>query len=69
VEQAVARANADKRIFSPQNWLKSKGSVADEQLVAGTVINVLRGMRPQTAVMIDSLTIAPERFSFRWSAD
>jgi hypothetical protein len=70
VVQAHARAGAEQRIFSPQNWLKSKGAVGDEQLVAGTVLNVLRGMKtPETQAVIDALKVSPEKFSFRWSAD
>lgn len=70
VAQAYARAAAEQKIFSPQNWLKSKGAVSDEQLVAGTVVNVLRGMgSPETRAVIESLVVAADRFSFRWSAD
>jgi len=70
VAQAHGRAAAEQRIFSPQNWLKSKGAVSDEQLVAGTVLNVLRDMRvPETEPVIQALKVSPERFSFRWSAD
>jgi hypothetical protein len=70
VGQAHARATAEQRIFSPQNWLKSKGAVSDEQLVAGTVVNVLRGMdTPEIRPIIERLRIPADRFSFRWSAD
>ena len=57
-------------MFSPQNWLKGKGAVSDEQLVAGTIVNVLKGMAtPELTPFIASLTIPPDKFSFRWSAE
>jgi len=55
-------------VFSPQNWLKGKGAVADEQLVAGTIINVLKNMgSAELAPVIASHTVPADKFSFRWS--
>jgi len=70
LHQAVTQSQVAGRVFSPQNWLKGKTSVNDEQLVAGTIINVLKGIgTPELAPIIGSLTIPADKFSFRWSAD
>lgn len=70
LNHAIAQSQASGKIFSPQNWLKGKTAISDEQLVAGTVINVLKNMStPELAPAIKSLSIAPEKFQLRWSAD
>lgn len=68
--QAVAQSNAAGKVFSPQNWLKSRGAVNDEQLVAGTIVNVLKSLNtPEFAPVMASITIPGDQFSFRWSAE
>ena len=53
LQQAVSQSAAAGKVFSPQNWLKSKGAVNDEQLVAGTIVNVLKGINsPELAPVI-----------------
>lgn len=70
LNQAIGQSVAAGRVFSPQNWLKSRGAVNDEQLVAGTIVSVLRGLNsPDLAPMLASLTLPPDKFSFRWSAE
>lgn len=70
LQQAVTHAAITNKVFSPQNWLKSKGAINDEQLVAGTIVNVLRGVGgPALAPVLASLTVLPDKFSFRWSAE
>jgi hypothetical protein len=70
LQQAISQSAAAGKVFSPQNWLKSKGAVNDEQLVAGTIVNVLRGINsPELTPVIMSLTIPADKFSFRWQAD
>jgi hypothetical protein len=70
LQQAITQSNAAGKVFSPQNWLKSKSAVNDEQLVAGTIVSVLKGMAtPELTPFITSLTIPADKFSFRWSAD
>jgi len=70
LHHALAQSQAAGKVFSPQNWLKSKGSVIDEQLVAGTIVNVLKNMdSPELTSVISKLTIAADKFFFRWSAD
>jgi len=70
LKQAEAQSHAAGKVFSPQNWLKGTKAVNDEQLVAGTIISVLKGMATSDlAPFITSLTVPPDKFSFRWSAD
>lgn len=68
--QAVAQSTASGKVFSPQNWLKGTKSINDEQLVAGAIVNVLQGISTvELAPMISSLTIPPDKFYFRWTAE
>jgi hypothetical protein len=68
--QAYNQSVAAGKVFSPQNWLKSKTAVNDEQLVAGTILNVLKGINtPEFAPVIASLTVPADKFYFRWSAE
>lgn len=70
LHQAITQANAAGKVFSPQNWLKGKASVNDEQLVAGSIIDVLKGlMTAELAPFITSITVPADKFSFRWSAE
>jgi hypothetical protein len=70
LQQAVSQSEAAGKVFSPQNWLKGKTAINDEQLVAGTIVNVLKGLNtPELAPVINSLSIPADKFSFRWSAD
>lgn len=70
LQQAITQSNAAGKVFSPQNWLKGKSAVNDEQLVAGTIVSVLKGMAtPELTPFIASLSLPADKFSFRWSAD
>lgn len=67
---AITQSEAASKVFSPQNWLKGKGAVSDEQLVAGTIVNVLKNMQsPELAPALSSITLSADKFSSRWSAD
>ncbi len=70
LQQALGQSSAAGKVFSPQNWLKGKSAVNDEQLVAGTILNVLKGINtPEFAPVISSLTVPADKFYFRWSAE
>lgn len=70
LQHAVSQSNHAGKVFSPQNWLKGKGSINDEQLVAGTIVTVLKNMAaPELAPAIGSLKIPADKFSFRWTAE
>lgn len=56
------------KVFSPQNWLKSNGSVAGQQLVAGTVAGLLSTF-PNGPSLLKSLAAPIDAFSHRWSAE
>ncbi len=43
MQAALNQAQMSGKVFSPQNWLKTKGSVEGETLVAGTVAGMLSG--------------------------
>jgi AIPR protein len=70
LQQAMIQGSGAGKVFSPQNWLKSRAAVNDEQLVAGTIVNVLKGLStPELGPVIESLSIPGDRFAFRWSAE
>ena len=70
LQHALALSASEGKVFSPQNWLKGKSSVGDEQLVAGTIISVLQNMASkELAPGVASLRIPADQFSFRWSAE
>jgi hypothetical protein len=70
LNQAIAQSTAAGKVFSPQNWLKSRNAVYDEQLVAGTIVSVLQGLATvELAPMLATLTLPADKFSFRWSAE
>jgi AIPR protein len=70
LQQAITQSVAMGKVFSPQNWLKSKSAVNDEQLVAGTIVNVLKAISsPELGPVISSLTVPADKFSFRWQAE
>lgn len=70
LQHALAQSAAEGKVFSPQNWLKGKSSVSDEQLVAGTIVSVLQNMAAkELAPGVASLKIPADQFSFRWSAE
>ncbi len=70
LQQAMTQAASANKVFSPQNWLKGKSAVSDQQLVAGTIVNVLRSIGGTAlAPVLASITVSPDKFSFRWSAE
>lgn len=70
LQQAISQSTAAGKVFSSQNWLKGKTAVNDEQLVAGTIVNVLKSLQtPELAPIMACLAVPPDKFSFRWSAE
>ena len=52
------------------DWPGISGDHVVWETGAGTIINVLQGLNtPELAPVLTSLTLAPEKFSFRWSAE
>lgn len=70
LQHALTASQTAGKVFSPQNWLKGVGALNDERLVAATVVSVLQAMgSSDLGPVIKSLKLAPEKFSFRWSAE
>lgn len=65
--QSVQDAQLSGRVFSPQNWAKSRASAQAEALVAGTIVGMLAGIG--AADVGNRMRIPPEEFEIRWSAD
>jgi hypothetical protein len=62
------------RVFSPQNWLKSKACLSDINAAMRVYFNALPslnlpGVRELAAAMKDTLTLDRGLFSERWAAD
>ena len=71
-ETASGEANANGTIFSPQNWIKAKGSLKD---IRASVKNsfIWKRLDPQgkqqLQILQDKLSMGPESFKDRWTAD
>ena len=68
LQAAVTQAQVGGKIFSPQNWLKTKGSVDGQMLVAGTIAGMLSSL-PNGPALRDTMQVPATAFSPRWSAD
>ena len=68
LDQALRDAQASGKVFSPQNWFKSRASVQSENLVVGTTIDTMR-MLSGGQEAVEKLKIAPADFELRWSAE
>lgn len=67
-QSAVQEYSASGKVFSPQNWLKSKDSLTKTQASVSMLINMLQNM-PGGAVLKATLTLKPELFGLRWASD
>ena len=67
-QSAVGEYAANGKVFSPQNWLKSKDSLTKIQASVSMLINMLQNM-PGGATLKATLTLKPELFGLRWSSD
>ena len=56
------------KVFSPQNWLKSKDSLTKVAACVSMLINMLQNM-PGGAALKTTLTLKPELFGLRWSSE
>ncbi len=71
-ENASSEATDSGRIFSPQNWVKAKGSLKD---IRNSVRNSFMAMKlipagkDQLALYQNKLAMEKEYFEARWSAD
>jgi hypothetical protein len=67
-QSARQEYEASNRVFSPQNWLKSKDSLTKIQASVSMLINMLQNM-PGGPELKTTLTLKPELFGLRWSSD
>jgi len=67
-QSAVQEYAASGKVFSPQNWLKSKDSLTKTQASISMLINMLQNM-PGGAALKATLTLKPEVFGLRWASD
>lgn len=67
-QSAVQEYATAGKIFSPQNWLKSKDSLTKIQASVSMLINMLGNM-PGGPALKTTLTLAPEIFGLRWSSE
>jgi len=67
-QSARQEYEASNKVFSPQNWLKSKDSLTKIQGSTTMLINMLQNM-PGGAALKTTLTLKPEIFGLRWSSE
>jgi len=72
LEAAANETQPPNRVFSPQNWIKTKGCLGNINMAVRTYFNLLTAM-PGGAEMKKKLTDAAalphDAFDYRWSAD
>ncbi len=68
MQSAINQAQISGKVFSPQNWLKTNGSVQGEMLVAGTIAGMLPGF-PNGTNLLELLRVPPNMIGDRWSAE
>lgn len=65
---ALNQAQLSGKVFSTQNWLKTKASIEGETLVAGTVAGMLPGF-PNGKALLDLMKVPASACIPRWSAE
>lgn len=65
---ALNQAQLSGKVFSTQNWLKTKASIEGETLVAGTVAGMLLGF-PHGKALLDLMKVPASACILRWSAE
>ena len=71
-ENASAEAAEAGRIFSPQNWIKAKGSLKDIRTATRnsfTAMKMYPQGKQQLQILQDKLSMGKELFEPRWTAD
>lgn len=70
LQSAAAQPQANNRIFSPQNWVKSKTCLAEIRAAVTQYLNMLPMTSPEMADKIkEGLKMEREEFEARWTAD
>ncbi len=68
LQNAVNQAQIGGKIFSPQNWLKTRAAVDGATLVAGTIGGMLPGF-PNGKALLELMKVPTSAFAQRWSAE
>ena len=71
-ESASAETTDAGRIFSPQNWVKAKGSLKDIKAATRNTFTALKTIpqgKEQLATLQEKLSMDKELFETRWTAD
>lgn len=71
-ENASAEANDNNKIFSPQNWIKAKGSLKDIRSAIRTQLGSLKMIQGGKDILNNlnrNLKMESEDFEARWTAD
>ena len=71
-ENASAEANDSGRMFSPQNWIKAKGSLKDIRMAVRNNFNAMKMFpqgKQQLKIIQEKLSMGRELFEARWTAD
>jgi len=72
LDAASNEQQPQNRIFSPQNWIKSKSCLAGINLAIRNYFNVLPsvpGGKEMKQKLEETLTLANQNFEYRWEAD
>lgn len=72
LEAAANEPQPANRVFSPQNWIKTKGCLAGMRAAIRQYFNMLPSMpggRELSQKLKSELSMAPESFEDRWAAD
>ena len=72
LEAAANEPQPQNRVFSPQNWIKSKDCLAKINFAIRNYFNMLpmmpKGQEVQKKLK-ETLSLEPEAFEYRWAAD
>jgi hypothetical protein len=72
LEAAANEPQPPNRVFSPQNWIKTKGCLAGINGAIRNYFNMLPMMPGAAEIkkkLIGAPQLRPEDFEYRWSAD
>lgn len=70
LESAANESQPSNRVFSPQNWIKTKSCLAGIRAAVSQSLNMLPMMNQEIANNIkQGLKLEREQFEARWTAD
>lgn len=72
LEAAANETQPPNRVFSPQNWVKTKGCLSNINMAVRNYFNMLNVMPGGAEIkkkLNDAAVLPPEAFEYRWSAD